>query len=99
MIKPLPFDTGMFCVKSYKNGAKKIETFFCKTSLHGFSYVVNRTLCLFDRLLWTIMIGMQIYFCHFYAKLYLQRRSTYPILLAYDTKSTFVAEVKIILNY
>lgn len=82
----------------YEDCAKKFEFFFHKTSLHGFSYIVNRTLFYYDRILWTIIIGVQIYFCYFYAELYLHRRNTYPILLAYDTKSTFVSEVRFIVK-
>lgn len=68
--------------------------YFCSnTSLNGFCYIANNTLFLFDHILWTTIIILQIYFCYQYSIMIFQRINSHPVLEAFDTKDTFAHEV------
>lgn len=73
----------------------KFINFASKTSLHGFSYIVNRNLSLISHILWTIVICSQLYACYYFTLLTIERRNKHPILLAYDTRPTSIANVSL----
>lgn len=87
----IEFET--FIAMDWKIIFKRIEYLFANTSLHGFPYIVNRSLNFIERILWICVIIVQLYFCYRYEKLILDRRSSHPILLAYDTRASFDIEV------
>lgn len=79
--------------KIFNSFSVGIQNFCSKTSLHGFSYLVNRSLAISDRLLWSVIIAIQIFFCYRYATYIFNKRNSNPVLMAYDTKATLASEV------
>lgn len=76
-----------------ENFLKSFQNFSSQTSLHGFSYIVNKTLSFSSRVLWLVVVAVQLYACYYYAFLIIARKNVHPVLLAFDSKSTFAAEV------
>lgn len=78
-----------------ENITNRFKDFCLKTSLHGFSYILNRDLIFFDRLLWAVAIIVQLVICYEYTRVIFERRSSHPILDAFETKYTLSYQVTI----